>query len=253
MSNYPPPGYPQGQPAPGYPQAGYPPPQPRSGCGGCLGKFLIFLGVVFVLIIAMCCGGIFYARQYFASSMTKQPAEVQKISDEIISVTVPAPLEPVGGGRFRMPLVGTPLGQGVLYSDKNQKNLLILASIGAAFGPQLKEQVLQALESGTSQKQASSEVNEMHEELKDVKKTKIEPTILGEKAVFDITEGIGVQSNKKKIRVQGRVPRQDRTRGLHPVCGSRNASPGESRGDDQIDALVGRMGRKGPVCQPYRP
>ena len=57
MSNYPPQ---QGSPLPGYPQDGYPPQRPRSGCGGCLGKFLIFLGVIFLLIIVLCCGGIFY-------------------------------------------------------------------------------------------------------------------------------------------------------------------------------------------------
>ena len=59
MSNDPPP---QGYPPPGYPQAGYPSQQPRSGCGcGCVGKFLILLGVVFLLIIATCCGVIYYS------------------------------------------------------------------------------------------------------------------------------------------------------------------------------------------------
>ena len=104
MSNYPQPGYPPGQPVPGYPQDGYPPERPRSGCGcgGCLGKLLIFLGVIFALILALCCGGFFYVK----SSFTDQPAAAQEISDEIASLRLPAALEPVGGVRLKMPLTG---------------------------------------------------------------------------------------------------------------------------------------------------
>ncbi|MGA2258002.1 MAG: hypothetical protein ABSG53_25335, partial [Thermoguttaceae bacterium] len=165
-------------------------------------KFLIFLGVVFLLMIAMCCGGFFYLKSYFASSTSQQPAEVHKISDEIISIHIPAPLEPVAGGRFQMPILGKSLGRGAVYSDKNRTCILVLASIGDAFGPQLKEKILQGLEQGQSQNQPADR-NENHEKLKDEKKTHRERTIQGERANFDITEGIGVQSNKKKIRVQG--------------------------------------------------
>ena len=199
MSNYPPP---QGNPPQGYPQGGYPPQQPSSGCGGCLGKFLILLGVIFVLVIVMCCGGVFYMKNYIASSTSQQPAEVQKISEEIISIQVPPPLEPVGGGRFQVPIFGKSLGQGAIYTDKNHKCMLVLASIGDAFGPQFKDQILQGLESGATQNQPAGK-NENQEQLKDTKTSKLERTILGEKAVFEITEGTGVQSGKQKIRVQG--------------------------------------------------
>src|SRR5271165_6105339 len=128
MSNYPPP---QGFPTQGYPQETYPPQPPHSGCGGCLGKFLIFLGVIFLLIIALCCGGFFYLRSYVASSVSQRPAEVQTISDEIISIRA-APLEPVAGGRFLVPIVDKSLGQGAVYSDKNHKSILVLASFGEA-------------------------------------------------------------------------------------------------------------------------
>ena len=199
MSNYPPP---QGFPPQEYPPSGTPPQQPRSGCGGCLGKFLILLGVIFVLILAMCCGGVFYVRSYIASAITQKPAEVKAISDEIISMNVPEVLQPEAGGRFRAPIVDKPLGQGAFYADKNHKCVLVLGSFGEMFGPQLKDQILQALESGQAPNQAANK-NQNREELKDVKTTKRERTILGQKAVFDISEGTGVQSGKKKIRVQG--------------------------------------------------
>ncbi len=199
MSNYPPP---QGYPQQNYPQEGYAPQQQRSGCGGCLGKLLILLGIIFALILAMCCGGIFYMKSYVANSVTQQPGEVQKISDEIISINVPAPLEPVAGGRFPVPWVGTTFGQFALYSDKNHKGVLVLASFGEALPPQYRDQLLQSMESGQFQS-GPPDNNQSHEDLKDAKKTHRERTIQGAKAVFDITEGVGVQSNKKKIRVQG--------------------------------------------------
>jgi flagellar basal body-associated protein FliL len=198
MSNNPQTGFPPGQPAPGYPQGGYPQ-TPRSGCGGCLGKFLIFLGVVFVLLAVGCCGGGYYL---YKTSFTQQPAEIEAIAGEIISIRVPAPLEPVAGGRIKIPFAGTPLGQGAIFSDKDHTSGLFLASFNGDFGPQVKDQLIQILQSSQDQKQNPNK-NEENEELKDAKTTKLEPKIQGEKAGFNITEGIGVQSGKKKIRVNG--------------------------------------------------
>jgi hypothetical protein len=205
MSNYPPP---QGYPSTAYPPPGYYPPQqqrPSSGCGGCLGKFLIVLGIIFLLLIVSCCGGIFYVTKYYFPSHTSlEPTEVQKISDEIISLRA-APLEPVAGGRYELPIGGKSIGQGVFYSDKNHKAVLFLVAIGDLFGSQFSDQILQGLESGQFQGQAGAKRgnNENHEELKDVKKTRHEHTIQGDKVVFEIIEGVGEKSNKRKVHVQG--------------------------------------------------
>jgi len=195
MSNYP---SQQGFPQQGYPQEGYSPGPPRSGCGGCLGKFLIFLGLIFALIIAVCCGGFFYVK----SSFTGQTADVQGISEEIASLRVPPPLEPVGGTRLKVPLAGTLVYEGAFYASKDRKSFLILVSFGEAFGQQFRDQILQGFQSGQVQQQSTNKSGKS-EELKDVKKTTRERTIQGEKAVFDIREGIGVQSGKQKIRVEG--------------------------------------------------
>ena len=123
------------------------------------------VGIVFALLIVLCCGGAFYLKSYVASSVSNEPAEVQKIGDEIISIHVPAPLEPVAGGRFHVPIAGTTLGQGVVFSDKNRKDNLVFGSFGDAFGPQFKDQILQALQSGQFQDQSANK-NQNHEELK---------------------------------------------------------------------------------------
>ncbi len=165
MSNYPQPSYPQGNPPPGYPQDGYPPQQPRSGCGcgGCLGKFLIVLAVIFGLLIALCCGGFYYLK----SSVTDQPAEAQKISDEIASLRVPAPLEPVGGGRLKIPFVGKLVAEGTLYSDK-KGSVLLLGSFGEALDQNSRDQLMEGLRSGQfQQKPAGKGQNDNREELKE--------------------------------------------------------------------------------------
>jgi hypothetical protein len=136
-------------------------------------------------------------------AITQQPAEVQTISDEITSMRVPSPpLSPTFGGRFNMPFAGTYLGEGAGFAAPNQKAILIVASFSDSFGPQFKDQLMKGLEAGSGEnKQAGNEQG--HEQLKDVKKSKVEKTIRGESAVFDISEGVGVRTGVKRIQVQG--------------------------------------------------
>ena len=199
MSNYPQPGYPPATVV-DTPPSVYPP-QRRSGCGGCLVSVLIFLGVIFLLAIALCCGGFYYLK----SSFVARPAEVQQISDEIASLRVPPPLEPVGGGRIKVPFVGTLVGEAAIYSDKGHTSMLILGSFGNAFGEKFKDDFLKNMESGQFQPKAGENRpnQDKAEELKDIKKTRLEPMIGDQKAGFEITQGVGVKSNKRKIRVQG--------------------------------------------------
>jgi hypothetical protein len=188
-----------------YSQAGPPPPPQGSGCGcgGCLGKFFILLGVVFFLMIALCCGGVFYTQSYFKKAITQQPAQVEAISDEITSMKVPSPpFSPAFGGRFNMPFAGTYLGEGAAYTAPGQKAVLIVASFSDAFGPQFKDQLMKGLEAGPGENKSGSN-DQAHEELKDVKKSKVERTIRGQSAQFEISEGVGVKTGVKKIQVQG--------------------------------------------------
>ena len=201
MSNYPPPGM---SPT-AYPPAP-PPPQPSGcGCGGCLGKFFILLGVAVFLMLAVCCGGGYYVVQNLKNSTTQQPGDVQAISDEIVSMRIPQPpLEAKGGGRYKLPFVG-PVGEGAVFiadsgNGTKPTAMLIVASFCDAFGPQFKEHLMQGLESGSNQ-QKPSENDDLNEELKNPKDSTIDRMISGEKARFHISEGTGVKSGKKKIKV----------------------------------------------------
>jgi hypothetical protein len=143
--------------------------------------------------------------QNIKNSTTQQQGEVQAISDEIASIRIPQPpLEPKAGGRFKFPIVG-PVGEGAIFtagSGPKPNAVLIVASFSDAFGPQFKQQLMQGLESSSNQQKAS-ENDDLNEELKDTKDSTVDRTIRGQTAKFHISEGTGVKSGKKKIKVNG--------------------------------------------------
>ena len=79
---------------------------------------------------------------------------------------------------------------------------LILGAFGEVLGQNFKDQLLESMESGQFQ-QKSANKNDKSEELKDVEKSHVERKIRGQKATFEISEGVGAKTNKRKIRVQG--------------------------------------------------
>jgi hypothetical protein len=112
------------------------------------------------------------------------------------------PFSPSFGGRFNMPFAGTYLGEGAAYTAQGQKAVLLVASFSDTFGPQFKDQLIKGLEAGPGENKGGSN-DDAHEELKDKKTSKVEKTIRGQSALFDITEGVGVKTGVKKIQVQG--------------------------------------------------
>lgn len=197
MSNYPPQGGypPPGYPPQGYPQMAYP---PRQGMG-CVAKFFILLGILFLLSMCCCCGAFFGAKHYFTALSTTDPAQVESIAEGMTTIEVPPPLEPVGGGKYNVPFSSTLLGQGAVFGEKEHDTILVLLSVGDAFPQETQDQIRQGLENSFTQQNGKQE----REQLKDRKETRKEKTIRGEKAVFTIVTGVGMKSGKHRIEVQG--------------------------------------------------
>ena len=189
MSNYPPPG----MPPTAYPQPAYPPPPQPSGCGcgGCLGKLFMLLGVLFFLMIVVCCGGGYLLLR---NSVATNAAGVDGIKDEITTMQVPQPLQPVFAARIKQ------VGEEVIYAAPDQKAIVRLTSFSDTFSTQYREMVRWMLESVQNQPVPAENGGE---ELKDLQESIIERTIRGEKVQFHIYEGVGVKSGTRKIRVDG--------------------------------------------------
>jgi hypothetical protein len=196
MSNYAPPGLqPTAYSQPGYP----PPPQPSGcGCGGCLGKFFLLLGVLFFLLIVLCGGAVYFGYQSLNKSISRQPAAIQAVQEEIASLQVPPQLKPVAGGHVN--ILGTDLGEGVVYSAADGKCAMIVARPA---GNQVPQNLL-VLSLIWAEKQQHPTANmDLMEDLREVKTNSMARTIGGQEATFEISQGVGVKSGKKKIQVQG--------------------------------------------------
>ena len=211
MPNYPQQqGFPQ---QPGYPQqAGYPPqmgfpqqpggawaPPPQTGMG-CGTKLLIVLGLLFLLMILVCCGGFFGLGYYVKHAVTQDSVAVKDITEDITEIEIPSPLEPAGAGRFASPVGGKLLALGAAYVDRQRDGILILIAAGDMFDEQTQLKIRQSLEQALQQ---GGVKKESREELQQRKESRKEMTIRGEKATFTIVQGVGAQSHEPRIQVQG--------------------------------------------------
>jgi hypothetical protein len=177
---------------------GPPPPRPGLGCGT---KLLILLGALFLLLILVCCGGGFIAVSYIKHLATSEPAAVKAATDEITSIDVPPVLEPAGALDLRVPLSGKLVMVFAAYSDKaDPKNYLMLAAAGKVLDPQTQGRIRQVFEESLGRDDASEEGREQLVERKESQKKRV---IRGQEAVFTITKGIGAESRKPRLEVQG--------------------------------------------------
>jgi hypothetical protein len=189
--------YPQGYPPPAG-TAWAPPPRTGMGCGA---KLLIFLGLLFLLLILVCCGGLFGVALWMKSSLTDSPEAVKLATDEIASIDVPAGLEPAGAASLHVPISGQLFAVFAAYSDKaDHKSTLMLAAFGKVLDAQTQGRIRQAFEESLGREDSKGEGREPLLDRKEFQKRRV---IRGEEAVFTVTKGIGAESKKPRIEVEG--------------------------------------------------
>jgi hypothetical protein len=211
MSNYPPqpgslpPGPQQPFPAqPGYPPGSEPYPPPRAGMG-CGMKILIALGVCFLLLLILCCGGGYMVSKSFKPITA--PKEIDAMTREMTDIDIPARLEPTGGIDMRLPLVNKTLMRFAVYSDKNSNeekaSNLILMAMGDFFAGQNQDQIRQSINDSFNK---STGRQNKQEKLQNEQHSTIDRTIRGEKVTFTVVKGTGAVSHVPRMRVQGVFP-----------------------------------------------
>ncbi|MGA2621155.1 MAG: hypothetical protein ABSF26_26320 [Thermoguttaceae bacterium] len=197
MSNYPP------QPADYY-QMAYPPsdphwrpPRPGMGCGM---KLLVALGVIFLLLTLLFCGGVFLLWSSF--KLTQDRAAVEAIAAQITDIDVPQVLQPAAAMNARVPVVDKTFVRFAAYSDKhaNQESFLLLFSLGEAIASQNQEKIRESIEQALEQQGAPQG---RHEALGERKEEQKEMEIRGRKATFTIAAGKGARSGVPRIEVEG--------------------------------------------------
>jgi hypothetical protein len=145
MSNYPhQAGPPQGQPWE------YPPRPPGMGTGT---KVLIGLGIGCGFFLLLCCGGLVavgvYFQQYVKTAINEDPQKALAMTDQLVDIEVPEPLEPRLSLDFKMPVAGFPIAKGVVYTVPNDGAVLTLIEFGEvvppAQRPEMRRQIEQSL------------------------------------------------------------------------------------------------------------
>lgn len=99
----------------------------NSGCGT---KLLLGLGIATAVGVVVLCAGGYFMYQKMKDSITNDPAEIQKISDEIVSVDLPDGLEAQFGMDLKI------AGQGMsmaVFGDEDAS--VFVMSISAPYDP----------------------------------------------------------------------------------------------------------------------
>ena len=90
------------------------------------------LGVIFLLLILFCCGGVFLVWSSF--KLTKDRAAVEAATAQITDIDVPQVLQPAAAMNLRVPVVNKTFMRFAVYGDKHadQESYLLVFSLGEA-------------------------------------------------------------------------------------------------------------------------
>lgn len=208
MSNYPQqPGYPSS----GYDQPmGYPPDRganwqpPRQGMG-CAAKLLIFMGVVLLGLLLLCCCTGIAGWRYVATAFTDDPAAIEQTRQEIGQIDIPNSMRPVGGMSLRMPFSNDVLFMGAFYGDQTGEkdkggSVLMLMATGNILDQQAQEAIRRSFKESL-EKQGTRPDEERP--LQERREEKIVRQIRGQPAEFRLIQGKDPETKVARIQVIG--------------------------------------------------
>ena len=113
-------------------------------------KVLIILGIVFLVLVLLCCGGgvaFFWAgASYMEDAISDDPEVVRRVTGEIVDIDVPEKLEPKMSMDFTVPFTDDRFMVMVIYGDQAEGSAVMLASFGEAFAGQGEAQMRQQME-----------------------------------------------------------------------------------------------------------
>jgi uncharacterized protein YneF (UPF0154 family) len=97
-------------------------------------KILLILGVIFLLLILVCCGGLltlgFMGQRYMARSISDDPQVVRQVTAGIVQIDVPEGLEPMFSMDMKIPFTDEPAMTWVMYRHPPTNSTLLLSSFG---------------------------------------------------------------------------------------------------------------------------
>ena len=173
--------------------------QPSEKAGmSCGAKLLILLGVLFVLVIVACCGGMIGFGWYFGKSVSEDPDEIIALTQEIVDIDIPEALPPQLSFDMKIPFSGQQVMKWAVYADEATASLLVLASFGEALQGQDEEALADQIEQSLRQQGMASEQN-----VREWQRSTREIEVRGKPVSFDFATGEDVDSGARRIEVTG--------------------------------------------------
>lgn len=167
-------------------------------------KVLIILGIVFLVLVLLCCGGglaVFWAgASYMKNAVSKDPQVVRQVAAKIIQIDVPEKLKPQFSMDMKVPFSGERIMVMVVYGNEASGATVMLASFGKEFAGQSEAQMQNQMEQSLRQQGFAPE-----DDLGPGKATEREIQVRGKPVKFTFTTAKDPESGKQRIMVNGMV------------------------------------------------
>lgn len=164
-------------------------------------KVLIALGIVFLVLFVLCCGGVFLVGylgvSYFGETISQDPAKIATVTDEITQIEIPEGLSPQMSMDMKIPFTDQRIMVMAVYADEPSNSTLVLMAMGEQFAGQNEAQMKQSAEQQLRQQGMQQEEVLIEESYQK------EVEIRGEQATFNILKGRGAESQAARIQVTG--------------------------------------------------
>jgi len=136
------------------------PPKKKGLSCGCM--VLIFLGILFVLVALVCCGGVIWAAYYFRNAVSEDPKVIAEVAGRIAQLDIPEGLKPGASFNITNPFNGEPVMVWVVYIDEGTQSMLVLGSLGGPFAGQNEDEVWKEIQNSLRQQGLQQEHNVRH-------------------------------------------------------------------------------------------
>jgi hypothetical protein len=165
-------------------------------------KVLLILGIIFLVLVVLCCGGglaLFWAgASYMKDAFSDDPQVVRRVTGEIVDIEVPDKLQPQFSVNMKVPISGERFMVMVGYGDQAKGTAVMLASFGKEFAAQGQAQMQNQMEQQLRQQGLGPEQNMGPQE---VAEKEIE--VRGEPVKFLFATAKDPESGKERIQVTG--------------------------------------------------
>jgi hypothetical protein len=163
---------------------------------------LLILGIVFLVLIVVCCGGIalvgFLTSRYVSNSVSQDPQVIRRTTREIAEIQIPDHLSPEMSMDMKVPFSDKRMMTGVAYRDKQDNSLLMLFSFAEDIPENSRQQFQTQMRESMRQRGRGGQENTGPRDIQER-----EVKVRGKPEIFTFTKSKDPQTGKQQIEVTG--------------------------------------------------